>query len=80
MCSQLLVCSCCEKSETTCYHIVTRLMMVTDVVQVVPTLRLTQPVCNKLLACCHQHVNSVLSADGTTCSECVSIINLATTI
>ena len=29
--------SCCDKSGTSCYHIVTRLMMVTDLLQVVPT-------------------------------------------
>ena len=39
---------------TSCYHLVTRLMTVTDLLQVVPT-RLIQAVRNKLLrACCHQ--------------------------
>ena len=52
----LLVPSCCNKSGTSCYHVVTRLMTVTDLLQVVPT-RLIQAVHNKLLrACCHQLV------------------------
>jgi hypothetical protein len=34
----LLVPSCCDKSETSCYHFVTRLMMVTDLLQVFPTM------------------------------------------
>jgi hypothetical protein len=55
----LLVPSCCDKSETSCYHLVTRLMMVTDFLQVVPK-RLIQSVRNKLLrACCHQLVNNL---------------------
>jgi uncharacterized MnhB-related membrane protein len=61
--STLLVPSCCDKSGTSCYHLVTRLMTVTDLLQVVPT-RLIQAVCNKLLqACCHQFVNNLLRAD-----------------
>jgi hypothetical protein len=44
----LLVPSCCDKSGTSCYHLVTRLMTVTDLLQVVPT-RLIQAVRNKLL-------------------------------
>ncbi len=45
-------------SGTSCYHLVTRLMTVTDLLQVVPT-RLIQAVRNKLLrACCHQLVNN----------------------
>jgi hypothetical protein len=61
----LLVPSCCDKSRTSCYHLVTRLMMVTDLLQVR----------NKLLwTCCHQLVNNLLCADnirlvGTTCCE-----------
>ena len=52
----LLVPSCCDKSGTSCYHLVTRLMTVTDLLQVVPT-RLIQAVRNKLLrACCRQLV------------------------
>jgi hypothetical protein len=52
----LLVPSCCDKSGTSCYHLVTRLMTVTDLLQVVPT-RLIQAVRNKLLrACSHQLV------------------------
>ena len=38
----LLVPSCCDKSETSCHHFVTRLMMVTDLLQVFPT-------CSKLV-------------------------------
>jgi hypothetical protein len=50
----LLVLSCCDKSGTSCYHLVTRLMTVTDLLQVVPTKPI-QAVRNKLLrACCHQ--------------------------
>ncbi len=33
----LLVSSCCDKSGTSCYHLVTRLMTVTDLLQVFPT-------------------------------------------
>jgi hypothetical protein len=58
----LLVPSCCDKSGTSCYHLVTRLMTVTDLLQVVAT-RLIQTVRNKLLrACCHQLVNNLLRA------------------
>ena len=61
--STLLVPSCCDKSGTSCYRLVTRLMTVTDLLQVVPT-RLIQAVCNKLLqACCHQFVNNLSRAD-----------------
>ena len=79
----LLVPSCCDKSGTSCYHLVTRLMTVTDLQQVVPT-RLIQAVRNKLLrACCRQLVNNLLRADdirlvGTTCCESVGLINLVT--
>ena len=52
----LLVPSWCDKSGTNCYHLVTRLMTVTNLLQVVPT-RLIQAVRNKLpRACCHQLV------------------------
>jgi hypothetical protein len=77
----LLVPSCCDKFGTSCYHLVTRLMMVTDLLQVVPT-RLIQAVRNKLLwACCHQLVNNLLRADdirlvGTTSCESVGLVNL----
>ena len=55
----LLVPSCCDKSGTSCYHLATRLMTVTDLLQVVPT-RLIQAVRNKLLrACCHQLVKGI---------------------
>jgi hypothetical protein len=79
----LLVPSCCDKSGTSCYHLFTRLMTVTDLLQVVPT-RLTQAVRNKLLrACCHQLVNNLLRADDiklvrTTSCESVGLINLVT--
>ena len=80
----LLVPSCCDMSGTSCYHLVTRLMTVTDLLQVVPT-RLIQAVRNKLLrACCHRLViNNLLRADdirlvGTTCCESVGLINLVT--
>ena len=53
----LLVPRCCGKSGKSCYHLVTRLMTITDLLQVVQT-RLIQAVRNKLLrACCHQLVN-----------------------
>jgi hypothetical protein len=70
----LLVPSCCDKSGTSCYHLLTKLMPITDLLQAVPT-RLIQVVRNKLLrACCHQLVNNLLRADdirrvGTTCRE-----------
>jgi hypothetical protein len=76
----LLVPSCCDKSGTSCYHLATRLMTVTDLLQVVPT-RLIQAVRDKLpRACCHQLVNNLLRADdirlvGTTCCESVGLIN-----
>jgi hypothetical protein len=41
----LLVPSCCDKSGTSSYHLVTRLMTVTDLLQVVPT-RLTNTGCS----------------------------------
>ena len=58
----LLVSSSCDKSGTSCCHLVTR--TVTDLLQVVPT-RLIQAVRNRLLrVCCHQLVNrNVLRAD-----------------
>ena len=77
----LLVPSCCDKSGTSCYHLVTRLMTVTDMSQVVPTT-LIQAVRNELLrACCHHLVNNLLRADdirlfGTTCRETVGLIYL----
>ena len=61
----LLVSSCCDKSGTSCYHILTRLMTVRDLLQVVPT-RLIQAVRNKLLrarVCCYQLVHNLLRAD-----------------
>jgi hypothetical protein len=79
----LLVLSCCDRSGPSCYHLVTRLLMVIDLLQVVPT-RLIQAVRNKLLrACCHQLVNNLLRADDirlveTICCESVGLINLVT--
>jgi hypothetical protein len=79
----LLVLSCCDKSGTSCYHLVTKLMTVTDLLQVVPTKPI-QAVRNKLLrACCHQLVNNLLRVDdirlvATTCCESVGLINLVT--
>ena len=67
--------------ETRCFHLVIRLMTVTDLLQVVPT-RLIQAVRNKLLrACCHQLVKNLLPADdirlvGTTCFESFDLMNL----
>jgi hypothetical protein len=52
----LLVPICCDKSGTSCYHLVTRSPTITDLLQVVPT-RLIQAVRNKFLrAWCHQLV------------------------
>jgi hypothetical protein len=63
----------------------TRLVMVTDLLQVVPT-RLIQAVCKKLLrACCHQlayltsyaqTISDLSGVLGTTCCESVDLINL----
>jgi branched-subunit amino acid transport protein AzlD len=47
----LLVPSCCEKSGTSWYHLVTRLMTVIDLLQVV-TARLILAVRNTLLRTC----------------------------
>ena len=75
--------SCRDKSETICYHLVIRMMTVTDLLQVVPT-RLIQAVRNKLLrACCRELVNNLLRADdirlvGTTCCGSVDLINFVT--
>jgi hypothetical protein len=56
----MLVSSCCNKSGTIYYHLVTRLMTVTDLLQVV-SIRLIQAVRNNLLrTCCHQLVNNLL--------------------
>jgi hypothetical protein len=79
----LFVPSCCDKFGTSCHHLVTRLMTVTDFLQVVPT-RLIQAVRNKLLrVCCHRLVNNMLRADdirlvGTlrTCCGSVCLINV----
>ena len=75
----LLVPSCCDKSGTSCYHLVRRLMTVTNLLQVVPT-RLVQAVRNKLLrACCHQRVTCRRADDirfvGTTCCESLGLIH-----
>ena len=64
----LLVPSCCDKSGTSCYHLVTRLMTVTDLLQVVPTslilyynlLRVCWPhqLCYKKVTTCSRLVNN----------------------
>jgi hypothetical protein len=46
----LLVPSCCDKSGTSCYHLVTKLMTVTDLLQVVPTRLYRLFVCPSLLS------------------------------
>ena len=52
----VLVPSCCDKSATSYYYLVTSLVTMIDLLQVVPT-RLIQAVRKKLLrACCHQLV------------------------
>ena len=56
----LLVPSCCDKSGTSCYHLVTRLMTVTDLLQVVPT-RLIQAV--HVTSCYELVVINLLRAD-----------------
>ncbi len=62
----LFVPSCCDKSGTSCYHLVTRLITVTDLLQVVPTRLIIQAVRNKLLLACHQLV---------TCRRCQTCWN-----
>jgi hypothetical protein len=86
---------CCEADIRMCSHClfpvvvtsleqfaVTRLMMVTDLLQVVPT-RLIETVRDKLLqTCCHQLVKKMLRTDDIrlvgTISDSVGLINLAT--
>jgi hypothetical protein len=77
--------SCCAKSGTSCYHLVTnntKLMMVNRLATSCSSKINIQAVRNKLLrACCHQLVNNLLRADdikliGTTCCEPVGLINL----
>ena len=69
--------------QVSCYYLVSRLMTVTDLLQVVAT-RLIQAVRNKLLrAFCHHLVNNLLRADDirlvrTTRCESVGLINLVT--
>jgi hypothetical protein len=69
--------------EQSCYHLVTRLMTATDLLQVVPT-RLIQAIRDKLLqGCCHQLVNNLLHADDIRlvriiCCESVGLVNLVT--
>ena len=75
----LLVPSCCDKSGTRCYHLVTRLMTATDLLQVVPT-RLVQAV--RITSCYKLVVINLLRADdirlvGKTCCESVGL-NLVT--
>jgi ArsR family metal-binding transcriptional regulator len=59
----LLVPSCCDKCGTSCYHLVTRLMMVTDLRQVVPT-GLIQAV---FVTSCYE---LVVIDFGTSCKPC----------
>ena len=61
-----LVPSGCDKSETSCFHLITRLMMVTDLLLVVPA-RLMQAVCcyelvaiNLLTTCYVQTISDLL--------------------
>jgi hypothetical protein len=73
----LLVPSCCDKSGTSCHHLVTRLMKVADFATSCCN-KIMQSDRNKLLrACCHHLVNDFLRA-GTTCCESVGLINLVT--
>lgn len=59
------------------YHLVTRLEMVTDLIQDVRT-RLIQTVHTKLLRiCCHQLVDNIRLV-GTTCNKSVVFIDLVT--
>jgi hypothetical protein len=72
-----------DKSGTSCYHLVTRLMRPTDSQQVVPT-SLISSARNKLLTSWWQQARSNLlrtaciSLVGTTCSKSVTVINLVT--
>jgi hypothetical protein len=88
--SQLVnrMCSHClfpvvDKSGTSCYHLVTRLMKPTDSQQVVPT-SLISSARNKLLTSWWQQARSNLlrtaciSLVATTCSKSVTVINLVT--
>ncbi len=60
----LLLPSCCDKSETSCYHLVTRLMTVTDLLQVVPTRLIQACLYNKLLlAYYYQSGNNLIRAN-----------------
>ena len=77
----LLVRNCCDKSGTSCSHVVTRLVTVTDLLQDVRR-RLIQAVLNKLLrACCYQLlVNNLLHANdirlvGTICCESIGLVD-----
>ena len=72
----LLLPSCCDKSETSCYHLVTRLMTVTDLLDVAPT-RLLQTV----RTCCYELVVINLLTTcymqtivGTTCCESADLL------
>jgi hypothetical protein len=73
----------CNKVVVKPIFVVTRLMTVTDLLQVVPT-RLIQAVRNKLVrTCCHELVNNLLCADdirlvATFCCESVGLVNLVT--
>ena len=51
----LFVPSCCDKSETSCYHLVTRLMTVTDLLQSCSNYRL-------FVTSCYEFVESYRSS------------------
>ena len=72
-----LVPSRCDKSGTSCYHPVTCLMTVTDLLQAVPT-RLTQVRRNKLpRACCHQLANNLWHTDDIRRVGTLKLLRLA---
>ncbi len=72
-----------DKSGTSCYHLVTRLMRPTDWQQVVPTSLPRTKLFNKLVTT-SSYSNllrtACISLVGTTCSKSVTVINLVTTL
>ena len=75
MCSHCLF-PVVDKSGTSCYHLVTRLMRPTDSQQVVPTI-LISSARNKLLTSYGSNLRTAcISLVGTTCSKSVTVINL----
>ncbi len=75
MCSHCLF-AVVDKSGTSCYDLVTRLMRPTDSQQVVPT-SLISSARNKLVTTCNEQP-SCNSFVGITCSKSVTSINLVT--